>query len=474
MSKGSLVAAAGGLVMAAGLVLILAGLATLALGPPTGWVGIAHDFARGAEYVPVVGGEKPGGEMAPVGEADPGESKSFAATPAPASVPLAPELLAGGPEQTAPVSPTASVPETVAAVPTGPATDAPGARTPFLPITRILIPRIRLEADVSSAELVERDGGMTWEVPAFRAGHAEATAGAGDPGNAVLLGHLASRGAGDVFRDLNTARVGDLVRVSSGEDTFEYRVVAVRTVPRTDVSILGPTRTATLSLVTCAGTWLPLIRDYTQRLVVHAELVGPGRAPTTPTGPTMSSAVFEERFLDNRHAWPSDRQSTAWFGDGGYRLSAREPGRFVAVGAPIDRPLADVVVTGRFRKVGGPPGGGYGLIVRDQGTRARDGIDQGGRYYVLEVGDRGEVGIWRREEDHWVDLLPWTPSDAVLPGGAANELTVRAIGARLTFLVNGVQVAAAEDSALAAGGVGAFLGGDANEGLLEWLVVQTP
>jgi hypothetical protein len=53
-------------------------------------------------------------------------------------------------------------------------------------------------------------------------------------------------------------------------------------------------------------------------------------------------------------------------------------------------------------------------------------------------------------------------------------LTVRAIGPQLTFLVNGVQVASLEDAILPAGGVGVFLGGDSNEGRLEWLRIQAP
>ena len=39
-----------------------------------------------------------------------------------------------------------------------------------------------------------------------------------------------------------------------------------------------------------------------------------------------------------------------------------------------------------------------------------------------EVGDKGEVGIWRREGDRWIDLLPWTRSDAVKPGNSTNDV----------------------------------------------------
>jgi hypothetical protein len=136
--------------------------------------------------------------------------------------------------------------------------------------------------------------------------------------------------------------------------------------------------------------------------------------------------------------------------------------------------LQDVVVTASFRKVGGPAGGGYGIIVRDQGPAPRDGTNQQGRYYVLEVGDKGEVGIWRREGSNWVDLVPWQRASAVKPGSATNELTVKANGARLSLSVNGEEVAAREDGSLAVGNVGVFVGGDGNQVALDQLSIRTP
>jgi hypothetical protein len=84
------------------------------------------------------------------------------------------------------------------------------------------------------------------------------------------------------------------------------------------------------------------------------------------------------------------------------------------------------------------------------------------------------VGIWRRDEDRWIDLLPWTRSEAVQPGAATNELSVRAVGPQLTFLVNGIEVASRIDATLAEGGVGVFAGGDLNQVSIEHFTVQTP
>jgi hypothetical protein len=80
--------------------------------------------------------------------------------------------------------------------------------------------------------------------------------------------------------------------------------------------------------------------------------------------------------------------------------------------------------------------------------------------------------MWRRVEDAWIDLLPWTASDAVRPGGAANEITARAQGPRLTLLVNGVEVASELDDTLRQGGVGVFAGGDGNDVMFEGFGVR--
>jgi LPXTG-site transpeptidase (sortase) family protein len=141
-----------------------------------------------------------------------------------------------------------------------------------LPITHVEIPAIGLSADVVPAGLVQRDGGLTWEVPAFKIGHAETTADAGQPGNAVLLGHVTSLRSGNVFADLDQVSIGQTIHVFADTQEFTYTVVSTTHVPRTDTSALAQDETPAVSLITCTGVWLPTIWDYTERLVVRAEL----------------------------------------------------------------------------------------------------------------------------------------------------------------------------------------------------------
>jgi hypothetical protein len=196
--------------------------------------------------------------------------------------------------------------------------------------------------------------------------------------------------------------------------------------------------------------------------------------PAATAAPADSHTLMDVRFASGAAPqWLSNPPYASW-SDGAYRLLARDAMRFVAVGVPLDRPLRDVIVSATFRKTGGPPGGGYGLIVRDQGPEPRDGENQELNAYVLETGDLGEYGVWRRDGDHWVELVPWTRSPTVRSGGSPNDLLVRAVGDQLTFSVNGNVIASVTDATYAQGGVGLFVGGDDNDVALDRFDIQIP
>lgn len=202
-------------------------------------------------------------------------------------------------------------------------------------------------------------------------------------------------------------------------------------------------------------------------------------APTAiplPTATPSSSpqVLFAERFVNPLSGWPNDVQGTAWFANREYRLFARDSGRFVATGVPLPQPVGDARLSAQFHKVGGPAGGGYGLIVRDQAQTAyRDGRSQAGEYMVMEIGDRGDIGIWRRDQTRWVDLVPWTHSDAVHADRDSNLLVVTTHGSSVRFEVNNEIVAERTyDQLPPVGGVGLFVGGDLNEVALEWLRIE--
>jgi hypothetical protein len=187
-----------------------------------------------------------------------------------------------------------------------------------------------------------------------------------------------------------------------------------------------------------------------------------------PDQPATSEQLpMDLRFASQAPGWPIKPPFVTW-SDGAYRLAAKASAQFVAIEAPVQPITENVMINATFHKTGGPPGGGYGIIVRHQNGEPLEGSFQGGHYYVLEAADGGEVGVWRRDDDHWVDLLPWTHSDAVQTGAASNQLGVQTFGNTLVFLVNGIEVTRQTDTTLPrGGGVGIFVGGDGNEVALD-------
>jgi hypothetical protein len=205
--------------------------------------------------------------------------------------------------------------------------------------------------------------------------------------------------------------------------------------------------------------------------------IGPTGAAAVTTGATGTTPAAARALVDFTAApnvrvnWPNNPDSTAWLEPDGYHLAARRTDQFVALNLPEVEPQRDVRVTATFRKLSGPSGGGYGIVLRDQSATPRDGLSQTGAFYVVEVGDRGQVGMWRRNGSEWVNLVDWTAAPAVR-GAGDNTLVATIQGEKLTLTVNGVSVAEAADAVLATGRVGVFLGGDLNEALLTRLLVE--
>jgi sortase A len=97
------------------------------------------------------------------------------------------------------------------------------------------------------------------------AGHHIGSANPGERGNCFLSGH--NDIYGEIFRDLDKVRVGDEIIVYAGQQPYRYQVRAARIVEPDDVSVMYPTSTPVLTLLTC----YPYMVD-THRLVVIAEL----------------------------------------------------------------------------------------------------------------------------------------------------------------------------------------------------------
>ena len=153
------------------------------------------------------------------------------------------------------------------------------------PIYSIDIPNLHLHAGVVPVD---------WEPPLFVVGQLRASAFV-TQGNSVLVGHLRGAAGYNVFDHLDQLAPGDKVIASSRGETYDFVVSQMQVLPEGDTSPTDSTSAPRLTLMTCAGTWNPLTRDYSDRLWVIAEPVdaaaglAAGAAGTKPT-PAASSA----------------------------------------------------------------------------------------------------------------------------------------------------------------------------------------
>lgn len=144
--------------------------------------------------------------------------------------------------------------------------------------TRVVIPRIKVNADLMQLG-VTGDGSI--EVPplkqADRAGWYKLGPSPGEAGSSVIVGHVDSRAMGPaVFFKLGSLRKGDVVQVTrKDKKVITFTVDAVRSYPKTAFptdEVYAPTSNPTLRLVTCGGTFDRKQRSYLNNIVVYATI----------------------------------------------------------------------------------------------------------------------------------------------------------------------------------------------------------
>ncbi|TDC31853.1 class F sortase [Micromonospora sp. 15K316] len=176
----------------------------------------------------------------------------------------------GGPDAPA----AARAPATVSRPSAGPGCvgGCPAARPPRGEPTRVRVPRIGLDSPLTVLGL-DRAGALVPPTDFDLAGWYGGGPAPGDPGPAVLAGHLDSRHGPAVFARLGELRPGDTVEVRRGGQWLPFRVTgALRT--RKDrfptAAVYGPTPGAELRLITCGGDFDRRRRHYVDNVVVFA------------------------------------------------------------------------------------------------------------------------------------------------------------------------------------------------------------
>ncbi|MNI23351.1 Sortase family protein [compost metagenome] len=99
------------------------------------------------------------------------------------------------------------------------------------------------------------------------AAHMSDTVPLGEVGNAAIAAHRA-RKEGRLFNRLNEVELGDLIKITTKNEKYTYKVIKISVVEPTDISVLNRNNDDKwLTLITCT----PLYKS-THRLIVQAEL----------------------------------------------------------------------------------------------------------------------------------------------------------------------------------------------------------
>jgi len=129
------------------------------------------------------------------------------------------------------------------------------------PSTLLDIPRIALHAPVVETAPINGE----WEVADWAVGHLTSTPFAGQNGNAAFSAHDDIKG--EIFKRISELRPGDKVILSNAHASYTYLVTSEQLVDPSDVGVLNPTATPTVTLISCAPYWVD-----TQRVIVQAML----------------------------------------------------------------------------------------------------------------------------------------------------------------------------------------------------------
>ena len=138
--------------------------------------------------------------------------------------------------------------------------------------TRVRIPAIGVD---STLEMLGLDAHRQLEPPKDfgRAGWYSGGVAPGDPGPAIIAGHVDSRTGPAVFFDLHALRTGDLVEVDRGGQTVTFQVTRTEQYPKNafpSERVYAPTPGAELRLITCGGSFDRNRGSYRDNIVVYA------------------------------------------------------------------------------------------------------------------------------------------------------------------------------------------------------------
>jgi len=211
----------------------------------------------------------------------------------------------------------------------------------------------------------------------------------------------------------------------------------------------------------------------------------PKKSPTPAATPTEAAAftcdqspadvpadwqvALCESFSDNTNEW-SNGKSTDDYGtitrtlqDGAYTWDLDAKNGVYWSARYTSQLFSDFYLSSANQVLSGPDATQYSLQFRWVDTD---------NFYTFLVNDKKQFRSDLMYRGQWQNLIDWTDSDAIQPGGV-NELAVKAEGRQFTFFINGENVAEMNDSRLKTGLIGVAAGlSDAGQASVSFDNVQ--
>jgi hypothetical protein len=148
--------------------------------------------------------------------------------------------------------------------------------TAVAPPVRLRIPALHVDSAVQRLGL-QADGTVAVPKRTDVAGWYERGPRPGQPGPAVILGHVDSHSGPGIFINLSTVRVGTLVRVDRADGSMVmFRISKVSRVAKTSFPtdlVYAPSLDPTLRLVTCGGSFDHTRGSYRDNVIAFADQV---------------------------------------------------------------------------------------------------------------------------------------------------------------------------------------------------------
>jgi sortase (surface protein transpeptidase) len=147
----------------------------------------------------------------------------------------------------------------------------PAGAIGMLSIPRISVNAVAREVGVTRAGAMDTTPGI-WDVGVFNRAVRP-----GEPGNAIIEGHLDWYTGPAVFYHLHTLSIGDRISFTAADGTTHHFAVSrSRTVAYNSTipdDLYAREGTPTITLITCSGTYLAAVHSYSTRLLLTAALV---------------------------------------------------------------------------------------------------------------------------------------------------------------------------------------------------------